>query len=92
MSEDEQYLRDLGYPQNDWVLGGQQWYTISEVAEHLAISDEGVRKLVESGSMPGSLMHGIKRIGWRIPREGLIVYLANAHRRVEERRRDTTAG
>ena len=92
MSEDEKYLRELGYPQNDWVLGGQQWYTVSEAARHLGISDEGMRKLVEAGQVPGSLMHGVKRIGWRLPREGLVAYLAEAHRRVEQRRRDSTAG
>jgi hypothetical protein len=52
----------------------------------------GMRKLVEAGQVSGSLIHGVKRIGWRLLREGLIAYLAGAHRRVEQRRRDSTAG
>src|SRR5260370_919398 len=39
MSQDEEYLRSLAYPQDAWVLGGQQWYTALEAAEHLGVSD-----------------------------------------------------
>jgi hypothetical protein len=91
MSEDEKYLRSLDYPQDLWVLGGQQWYTALEVARQLGISDEGARRLAQMGSIPGAVMHDAKRIGWRFPREGLINYLASLHRKEEQRRRDSTA-
>lgn len=91
MSEDERYLRELGYPQDAWVLSGQQWYTALEVARELAISDEGARRLAQMGAIPGAIQHDIKRIGWRFPREGLIAYLASLHRKEEQRQRDTTA-
>ena len=91
MSEDEKYLRDLGYPADTWVLSGQQWYTAVEVGKFLGISDDAARKLAENGRIPGAILHD-RRIGWRFPREGLIAYVAEQRRRTEQRQqRDTTA-
>jgi len=90
-AEDETYLRKLGYEQDKWALSGQQWYTALEVGRHLGISDEGARKLAELGMIPGAVLHGVKRIGWRFPREGLIHYLAELHREAERRQKGTTA-
>lgn len=92
MTEDEKYLRKLGYPQDEWALSGQQWYTALEVAKNLGISDEGVRKLAQMDKFPGAVLHSLQRMGWRIPREGVIHYLAQLHREQEQRRRDSTAG
>ena len=91
MTDDEKYLRDLGYAEDAWVLSGQQWYTTGEASEHLGMSDETVRKLAERGAIPGAIQHDTKRIGWRFPRSGLIAYLAGQRRNTEQRQRDTTA-
>jgi Helix-turn-helix domain len=91
LSEDEKYLRGLDFPQDAWVLSGQQWYTAVEVGKHLGISDDAARKLAEHGRIPGAILHDVRRIGWRFPREGLIAYLAEQRRRTEQRQRDTTA-
>ncbi len=85
MGGDETFLRDLGIPEDAWVLGGQQWYTATEAAEHMAVSDEYVRRLAERGAIPGALMHDVKRIGWRLPRSGLIAYIAAQRRATQAR-------
>jgi excisionase family DNA binding protein len=92
MKEDERYVRELDYEQDKWALSGQQWYTVTQVAEHLGLSDESIRKLAEMGKFPGAVLHGVKRIGWRIPREGAIGYLAELHREADRRRKGGTAG
>ncbi len=92
MSQDEEYLRSLAYPQDAWVLGGQQWYTALEAAEHLGVSDEYVRRLADKGAIPGAILHDVRRVGWRLPREGLIAYLATQRRHTEQRQRGTDAG
>lgn len=91
MTDDEKYLRDSGFPEDAWVLSGQQWYTAIEVAEHLGFSDEYVRRLAEGGRIPGAILHDARRIGWRLPRSGLIAYLAEQRRNTEQRQRGTTA-
>jgi excisionase family DNA binding protein len=92
MTEDEKYLRDLGYAEDEWVLSGQQWYTAAEASAHLGFSDEYVRRLAEAGRIPGAILHDARRIGWRFPRSGLIAYLAEQRRNTEQRQRgDTTA-
>lgn len=90
-TDDEQFLRDLNYAEDAWVLSGQQWYTAVEVAEHLGISDGGVRNLAERGEIPGAVLHDTKRIGWRLPRSGLISYLADQRRKTAQRQRNITA-
>src|SRR6266851_3118780 len=92
MSPDEEYLRSLAYPQDAWVLSGQQWYTALEVAEHLGVSDEYVRRLADRGAIPGAILHDVRRVGWRFPRDGLITYLAGLRRNTEQRQRGTDAG
>jgi hypothetical protein len=88
ISEDEQYLRELAYPEDQWVLGGQQWYTTGEAAEALGMSDETLRKFALSGAVPGAIQHDTKRIGWRFPRSGLIAYIAGQRRKTAARQHD----
>lgn len=79
---DEAYLRDLGYPEDAWLFSSQKWYRTAEVAEQLAISGDTVNRLAEKGRIPGAVLHGEmssdlrRRTGWRLPRSGLIVYMA----------------
>jgi hypothetical protein len=91
MSDDEKYLRDLAYPEDTWVLSGQQWYAASEIADRLGLSDGGVRNLAERGVFPGAIQYAEKRIGWRIPRSGLIAFIAAQRRNTQSKRNDTTA-
>lgn len=91
-SADEQYLRELGYVADAWVLGGQQWYRAVEAAQHLGLSDDAVRTLAERGQIPGAILHDERRIGWRLPRSGLITYIARQRRRTEERAKGTANG
>lgn len=94
MSDEEKYLRKLNYPVDEWVLNsGQQWYRAVEVAEGLGLSHDIITKLAEEGRFPGAILHDTKRIGWRIPREGVIHYLYDQRKKTEERREDraTTA-
>jgi excisionase family DNA binding protein len=86
ISADEQYLRNLDFPQDRWVLSGQQWYTATEAAKYLAVSDEYIRNLAEQGAIPGAILHSARRIGWRLPREGLIHYVAEQRRNTQRRR------
>ena len=87
MSEDEVYLRALGVPEFAWVLSDQQLYTAVELAEHMAMSDEAVRKLAASGAFPGAILHPNNRIGWRIPRSGVLNYLAVVSRATQNRQK-----
>jgi hypothetical protein len=86
-TDDERYLRTLGYAEDAWVLSGQQWYTAAEAAAKLGISHDAVSRLAETGAIPGALLHDVKRIGWRLPRSGLIAYVAHQRRHTEERKR-----
>ena len=38
MNEDEQYLRGRNFPEDAWVLSGQQWYTTSEAAKYMGVT------------------------------------------------------
>src|SRR5262245_41069916 len=84
VSNDEDYLRALARPEDGWVLSGRQWYTALAVSEHLAVSDEYVRRLGERGQIPGAILHE-RRVGWRLPRAGLITYLAQLRRHTAAR-------
>lgn len=68
------------YPDYDWLTkSGLQFWTVSEVAKNLNIGPAAVRARCESGAFDGALFYGVQ-IGWRIPRSGLIVYLATLAR------------
>jgi Helix-turn-helix domain len=77
--DDEQYLRELAFPEDAWVLDGPPFYTATEVADHFGVTAGGVRSLAERGEFPGALLLSA-RSGWRIPRSGLIAYLARLRR------------
>lgn len=53
------------------------WFNVTEAARHIGIAASTMRKLCERGDMPGSIYYG-PDIGWRIPRSGLVEYLARA--------------
>jgi Helix-turn-helix domain len=90
MTDDEKYLRDLDYPEDRWVLSGQQWYATGEAAEKLGVSDETLRKFAAGGAIPGAIQHDTRRVGWRLPRSGLIAYIAGQRRRTAERQHDAS--
>jgi len=71
----EALLRTI--PEYAWLTqSGRQIYTTAEVAEYLHIGVFAVRVRCQDGLFPGAIDYGIG-IGWRIPRSGLILYLAN---------------
>jgi hypothetical protein len=89
MTDEEQYLRQLGYPVDEWILDtGQQWFRAVEVGEGLGLSHDVITKLAEGGAFPGAVLHDTKRVGWRIPREGVIHYLYEQRKRTEERQEE----
>ena len=85
MNDDEEYLRGLGIPEDAWVLSGQQWYATSEAAKYLGVSADVIRAAADRGAIPGAILHEA-RVGWRLPRSGLIHYLADQRRKTLERR------
>lgn len=95
---DEAYLRSLGYPEDAWLFSGQKWYRTAEVAEEMAISEDTVNRLAEAGHIPGAVLHGElgsgsrRRTGWRLPRSGLIVYMARRRREQAQGRGRSFAG
>lgn len=94
---DETFLRSLGHPEDAWLFTGQKWYRSSEVAEQLALSEDTVNRLADAGLIPGAILHGElgtgsrRRAGWRLPRSGLIVYMARI-RRERMQRQQSSAG
>jgi predicted DNA-binding transcriptional regulator AlpA len=90
MTTDEQYLRKLKYPEDDWALSDQRWYTASEVADKLGMSAITVRSFAARGEFPGAIQYAEQRLGWRIPRSGLITFIACRRRDTEQRQQDAT--
>ena len=88
MITDEQYLRALNYPEDAWALSDQQWYTVAEIAAKLAMSAGGIRNMAERDEFPGAIQYAEKRIGWRIPRSGVIAFIATQRRATSQRRVD----
>jgi len=78
MSDEEQYLRKLGYPGDEWILNsGQQWFRAVEVGEGLGLSHDSITTPAEGGAFPGAVIH----------------YLYQQRKQTEDRReeRNTTA-
>ncbi len=72
--EGEQVLAQ--FPEYRWLTSsGLQWWTVSEVADHLGVGKDVVRGWCERQEIPGAVLYG-QQIGWRMPRSGLIVYCA----------------
>jgi hypothetical protein len=79
ISQAEAYLRS--YPEFDWLTkNGQQWFRTQEVSDGLGIGEAAVRAICDRGEIDGAINYG-KPIGWRMPRTGLIMYLAGLKRR-----------
>jgi Helix-turn-helix domain len=86
------YLRERGFPEDAWILGdGQQWFKVSEVADPLGLSTNNLRTLAEQGKIPGAVLHG-KQTGWRLPRSGIVIFLARLRQEQEARGNQQTAG
>jgi hypothetical protein len=74
-----------GIPEFAWLTGSkQQWWTVDEVSDKLGIGPAAVRSLIEHGDIAGAVLYGT-RIGWRLPRSGLLVYLARLRREAQGR-------
>ncbi len=65
-----------GVPGYTWLLDSpKQFWTAPEVAEPISVNMNTVKKWCSDGLIPGALNLGAS--GWRIPREGLILYFAS---------------
>lgn len=79
VDEAERVLAKL--PEYAWLTNTQKaWWTVAEVAENLAIGASAVRNWCEQGLIPGAVLHS-RQLGWRMPRSGLLQYLAEAQNR-----------
>jgi hypothetical protein len=85
MPTDEEMIEATAYlaqfPEYRWLTtGGLQMYRISDITPHLAVGEKAIAALCERGEIAGAVSFGTP-IGWRIPRSGLIVWLAAQVRR-----------
>ncbi len=71
----ERYLRE--FPEFTWLTdtAPDHWYKIIEVADALRLGETAVRNACMRGSINGAINYG-PRIGWRMPRRGLLLYFA----------------
>lgn len=85
LEEAERYLLALDLPEDRPLLNdGQQYYTITQLALHGALFGMGeaaIRDKVESGEIPNAVMAG----GWKIPRSGVLYYIAQRRRAAQRR-------
>jgi len=73
--EADKYLKQ--FTEFDWLTrNNTPWWTTSDVATNLGLGNAAVRAFCERGEIEGAIFYG-NRIGWRIPRHGLIIFLAN---------------
>jgi hypothetical protein len=81
LEEAEEYLRGLDLPEDDWIVKqGQQFYALGQAADNLfGLSVDAVRKRAEDGDIPGAIQ--LDERHWRLPRSGLIYYIAQQRRR-----------
>ena len=83
MPEDSAAAEQLlaAIPEYAWLVqSGKQWWTVAEVSEALGIGLGAVRALAERGDIAGAVLYG-QQIGWRLPRSGLVLYLARLQQR-----------
>jgi hypothetical protein len=72
LREAEAMLRKI--PEYEWLItNGLQWWTVPQLAEHLPIGEAAIRARIHE--FPGAQDYGDK-IGYRIPKSGVIMYLA----------------
>ncbi len=71
----EHYLRE--FPEFTWLtdVAPDFWYKITEVAASLRLGEAVVRNACARGDISGAINYG-PRIGWRMPRRGLLLYCA----------------
>ena len=63
-------------PGYTWLINDNKaFWTPQELEKYLGFSAQTIRRWVEAGAIPGALDFGAT--GIRIPRAGLIIYLAN---------------
>jgi hypothetical protein len=74
LAEAERKLSQL--PEYAWITGNPKpWWTVAEVAENLGIGPSAVRGWCEQGLIAGAVLYS-RQLGWRMPRSGLVQYLA----------------
>jgi hypothetical protein len=79
LKEAERILSQV--PEYAWLITSQKpWWTVAEVSEQLGIGESVVRSWCDRGLIPGAVLHS-RQTGWRMPRSGLIQYLAEAYHR-----------
>lgn len=86
LEEAERYLRQKGVPEDGWVLNsGQLFYRVSEVEGKLfGLNGDAIRTLASSGQVPNAVQPS-QQVGWRLPRSGIIFYIAQVRRAQEQR-------
>ena len=86
LEEAETYLRQKGVPEDAWVLNsGQLFYRVSEVEGKLfGLTGDAIRSLASSGQIPNAVQPS-QQVGWRLPRSGIIYYIAQIRRTQEQR-------
>ena len=69
-------------PEYHWLTAttGRQWWSVSEVAAYMGVTDDTVRAWAKRGDIPGAVLYQ-QQVGWRLPRSGLAVYFATLQRR-----------
>jgi hypothetical protein len=62
-------------PEYAWVFAGDGWFNVAEIARGLGVSRKIVTDWCRDSAFPGALYYG-DNVGYRIPRSGLIEFLA----------------
>lgn len=76
MTPSEAEARLQAVPEYAWILANSnQWYSAVEVAKQLGVSSDVVSKWCRERRIPGAVQME-RRIGWRLPRSGILVFLA----------------
>lgn len=66
-------------PEYNWLTkSSQQWWTVQQVAVGMGVGESVVRQRCTSGEIQGAYLAS-QQAGWRIPRSGLLVFLANLY-------------
>lgn len=66
----------LNLPEYLWLIGSTKpFWLIKDIADALVVSPNTVKKWCADGLIPGAVDFGSG--GWRIPRTGLIIFLAS---------------
>lgn len=67
-------------PEYNWLTQNPSpWRNMSEVATGMGVSRQTIKSWCERGQIPGAIDYG-QDIGWRMPRSGLIEFIANLQR------------